>query len=79
MIVMTMGRLSEIGVLPAELVNGDLPLPSVHLLPQVQLKVFPLHSLLQEGQLLFLDSTPGGEIEEGDKVRAGVDKESGAR
>ena len=66
------------GLLPAELVYGDLPLPSVHLLPQVQLNVLSLHPLLQDRQLLFLDSTPRGDIEEGDKVGAGVDKEGGA-
>ena len=66
------------GLLPAELIYGDLPLPHVHLLPQIQLNVFSLHSLLQHGQLPFLDSTPGGEIEKGHKVWTGVDKEGGA-
>ena len=73
------GKMSEMGILPAELVDGDLSLPIVHLLPQVQLDVVPLHLLLQHRQLLFSDSTPGCEIEEGDQVGAGVDKDGGAR
>ena len=65
------------GILPAELVDGDLSLPIVHLLPQVQLDVVPLHLLLQHRQLLFSDSTPGCEIEEGDQAGAGVDEDGG--
>ena len=63
---------------PAELVNGDLPLPSLHLLPEVQLNVLSLHLLLQDVELLLCDSTPGGEIKEGHEVWAGVDKAGGA-